>query len=40
MLMHRFPDLVSNKLNPWYKHRNRPEPPKQSFSEWYAKNLT
>ena len=29
---------VNNKLNPWYKQRDMPEVPKQSFSEWYKKN--
>ncbi len=37
-LMRWFPGLVSNKLNPWYKHRNMPEPPKQAFGDWYAEN--
>lgn len=32
------PFLVSNKLNPWYKQREMPEPPKESFREWYKKN--
>ena len=32
------PFMVSNKLNPWYKHRDMPEPPKESFGEWYKKN--
>jgi L-lactate dehydrogenase complex protein LldF len=32
------PFAVNNKLNPWYKHRDMPEPPKQSFGEWYEKN--
>jgi len=29
---------VNNKLNPWYKQRDMPEVPKESFDEWYAKN--
>lgn len=29
------PFTVNNGLNPWYKGREMPEPPKQSFSEWY-----
>ena len=33
-----FPGLVSNKLNPWYKHREMPQAPGQSFQEWYAQN--
>nr|NYE65799.1 L-lactate dehydrogenase complex protein LldF [Mucilaginibacter sp. E4BP6] len=32
------PVIVNNKLNPWYKHRDMPEPPKESFGEWYKKN--
>jgi L-lactate dehydrogenase complex protein LldF len=32
------PFVVNNKLNPWYKQRDLPEPPKESFGEWYAKN--
>jgi len=32
------PFMVNNKLNPWYKHRDMPEPPKESFGEWYKKN--
>lgn len=33
--MKRFPFMVNNKLNPWYKHREMPAPPKESFREWY-----
>lgn len=34
--MRTFPFLLNNKaLNPWYKQRNMPAPPKQSFREWY-----
>jgi len=32
------PFTVNNKLNLWYKHREMPEPPKQSFGEWYKQN--
>ncbi len=32
------PFAVSNKLNPWYKERDMPSAPKESFGEWYAKN--
>ncbi|WP_461451526.1 lactate utilization protein B [Mucilaginibacter sp.] len=32
------PFAVNNQLNPWYKHRDMPEVPKQSFGEWYSKN--
>ena len=33
-----FPFVVNNKLNVWYKQRNMPEPPKESFGEWFKKN--
>lgn len=36
--MRLLPWAVGNKLNPWYKGREMPEPPKESFSEWYSKN--
>ncbi|MBE7171209.1 MAG: lactate utilization protein [Williamsia sp.] len=36
--MRTMPWLVSNKLNPWYKQRDMPDPPKQSFADWYRKN--
>ncbi len=32
------PFLAANKLNPWYKSREMPAPPKQSFNEWYQQN--
>lgn len=32
------PFVVNNNLNPWYKEREMPTPPKESFSEWYKKN--
>jgi L-lactate dehydrogenase complex protein LldF len=32
------PGLVNNKLNPWYKQREMPAPPKQSFHDWYRQN--
>lgn len=33
------PFAVNNKLNPWYKQREMPEPPAESFGEWYKKNV-
>lgn len=36
--MRVMPWLVNNKLNPWYKQRDMPTPPKQSFGEWYRQN--
>lgn len=32
------PFAVNNQFNPWYKHRDMPKPPKESFGEWYAKS--
>lgn len=32
------PFAVNNKLNPWFKQRDMPEPPEQSFGEWYQQN--
>ncbi|MFP5040275.1 lactate utilization protein B [Parasediminibacterium sp. JCM 36343] len=32
------PFVVSNKLNPWFKAREMPDAPEQSFKEWYKKN--
>ena len=38
MVMKYAPFAVNNGLNPWYKQRDMPAPPKQSFGEWYDKN--
>lgn len=32
------PFLVNNNINAWYKQREMPAPPKESFREWYKKN--
>ena len=36
--MNNIPFVVNNNLNPWYKEREMPEPPKESFTEWYKKS--
>ncbi|HTI12546.1 MAG TPA: lactate utilization protein B [Puia sp.] len=36
--MANVPFTVNNSLNPWYKQRDMPEPPANSFGEWYKKN--
>ena len=36
--LHNIPFVVNNKFNPWYKQRDMPEGPKESFSEWFNKN--
>ncbi|MCQ9641517.1 lactate utilization protein [Chryseobacterium sp. WG14] len=33
------PFLLKNSANPWYKHREMPEMPEESFKEWYQKNI-
>jgi L-lactate dehydrogenase complex protein LldF len=38
LVMKYAPFAVNNGLNPWYKQRDMPEPPKESFGEWYKKN--
>lgn len=37
-MMKLAPFAVNNKLNPWYKHRDMPQPPEMSFGEWYKQN--
>ena len=32
------PLMVNNGLNAWYKQREMPAPPEESFREWYKKN--
>ncbi len=32
------PFAVNNSLNPWYRQREMPMPPDQSFGEWYNEN--
>ncbi|WP_316803788.1 lactate utilization protein B [Pedobacter nototheniae] len=32
------PFAINNKLNPWYKNREMPEVPKESFKTWYHQN--
>ncbi|KVV16314.1 lactate utilization protein B [Flavobacterium sp. TAB 87] len=36
--MKAFPFITNNKWNAWYKQREMPEPPKESFRDWYLKN--
>ena len=37
-MMRIFPFVLNNKMNPWYKQREMPAPPKHSFRDWYIKN--
>jgi L-lactate dehydrogenase complex protein LldF len=36
--MRLMPWAVNNKLNPWYKQRDLPKAPTESFNQWYIKN--
>ncbi|WP_432708522.1 lactate utilization protein B [Pedobacter sp.] len=38
MLKH-VPFAVNNNLNPWYKQREMPVPPEESFGEWYKRTV-
>lgn len=38
MVLRTMPFMINNRLNPWYKQREMPMPPKQSFRDWYLKN--
>jgi len=37
-VMINMPFLVNNRFNAWYKQREMPAPPEESFREWYQKN--
>lgn len=37
-VMKIMPGLMNNRFNPWYKERDMPAPPAESFTEWYKKN--
>ena len=38
-LMMHMPVVVNNQHNTWYKNREMPAPPMESFTEWYKKNM-
>jgi len=37
-VMRKFPLVVNNRLNVWYKQREMPEAPKKSFRDWFKEN--
>lgn len=37
-MLNNIPFAINNKLNPWYKQRDMPESPSESFTEWFARN--
>ncbi len=40
LFIKHLPFLVNHKLNPWYKKREMPAPPAQSFHQWYKTTRT
>ena len=36
-LVRKFAPILNTRLNPWYKQREMPVAPKESFQEWYQK---
>jgi L-lactate dehydrogenase complex protein LldF len=36
-ILRKFAGALNTRLNPWYKQREMPEAPKESFQEWYKK---
>jgi L-lactate dehydrogenase complex protein LldF len=37
-IMRWIPFLTNNRLNPWFKQREMPEPPAKSFTQWFKEN--
>lgn len=37
-VMRAMPFMVNNSMNPWYKQRDMPEAPTESFRDWYVRN--
>jgi L-lactate dehydrogenase complex protein LldF len=37
-LMRYFPNVLTNRFNAWYRQREMPQAPPESFTEWYRKN--
>lgn len=37
-VLNYFPGVLNNRFNAWYKQREMPQPPKESFREWYKQN--
>ncbi len=37
-LLKHLPFVINNKWNAWYKQREMPTPPKESFRDWYIKS--
>lgn len=37
-VLKHIPFIINNRFNPWYKQREMPGVPEQSFGEWYRRN--
>jgi L-lactate dehydrogenase complex protein LldF len=37
-VMRTMPFMVNNSMNPWFKQREMPEAPVESFRDWYIRN--
>jgi len=37
-LLKYFPFVINNRFNPWYKQREMPTVPNQSFRGWFRQN--
>ncbi len=37
--LQNIPFVVNNPFNPWYKQRDMPEGPRESFTEWFINNV-
>lgn len=37
-ILNHFPAMVNNRFNSWFKQREMPSSPKESFTEWYRNN--
>jgi L-lactate dehydrogenase complex protein LldF len=38
-IMKNYPGLVNKWFNQWYNNREMPDPPSESFTEWYKKQV-
>lgn len=39
LIMRKAPFLINNNLNPWFKQRDMPVPPKESFNDWFKNQI-
>lgn len=39
-ILQYLPGIVNNRLNPWFRQREMPKPPRETFQNWYRNNRT